>query len=419
MIDIINIFMRFLAAYTMIGIAILFTARDTASVINTFILLPAPIISYLIGKYVKHIWSFLVLHIIMIAIYAYTSHNGFLIAFYMIYLILLTIVGLNNRLREENTHKTNTSLILLSIFPAMYLVNHYLGITELDSLIFILVTLFILLYFLNMYLINFERFFQNHSNMSNVPMKQIKNTNHILVLFFGSICVIVMLFFTTLPLKGLLSVIGSLLLGLLRAFFSLFPDKEKEAAPLDNIKPETGAPPLGLMDAKEPSLIFQYIQNILLGLFTIALIAGVIALILYGLYRIYQRFYGKKINNFRDITEFISPFDKRENVSKEGSRTVLNRFFGIFGRSNNDKIRRLLYNAVLSQKRNEDPPKNLTPMQLSEYALTGQNGLTAGIIDSEKVKQLALYYEKARYSKEECTKEEVLLVKNIIKKTLS
>ncbi|MGB8454564.1 MAG: hypothetical protein WCD89_19815 [Anaerocolumna sp.] len=415
LIDFINILLRFLASYIIIGTAILFTSKDTASVIKTFILLPAPFISYLLGRHLKHIGSFLALHITMMAVYTFTSHNGFVITFYMVYLVILTIIALNNRLQEEKPCKTNTSLILSAVFPAIYLLNHYLGITELDGLIFTLVTLFVLFYFLNMYLINFEGFFQKHSSMSNVPMKQIKNTNHILILFFGIICVVVMLFFSTLPVKELLSVIGSLLIGLLRAFFSLFPGNGEEAAPLDNVQPETSVPPLGLTDAKEPSLLFQYIQDILLGLVTIAMIAGAIALILYGLYRIYQRFYEKKYNNFRDVTEFISPFDKREKINRNDPGAVGNQFFGNFPRSNNGKIRKYFYKSVLSQKKNDTLLKNLTPTQLSEYALNGQNGLSADMIDPENVKQLALYYEKARYSKEECTKEEVMQVKTIIK----
>ncbi len=414
--DFINILLHFLASFALIGIAVLFTTRNTASVVKAFILLPAPIISYLIGKYTKHIWSFLVLHIIMTAAYAFTSHNGFVTAFYMIYLILLTILALKNKLQEDTYGKTNSPLILLSPFVAMYLLNNYLGTTGLNSLVFALVIIFVLLYLLNMYLINFEVFFQKHSNITNVPIKQIKNTNHILILFFVSLCVIIMIFFTKLPIKELLSVTGSLLLGLLRMIISLFPAKEEETAPLENMEPESAAPPLDLLDTGPTSLIWQYIQNILSGLFTIALIAGTIALILYGLYRIYQRFYGSKNNNFRDKTEFISPFDKKEGIHKEASKTVNKKFFHIFGRTNNEKIRRYFYKAVISGNKTENIPTNLTPVQLSKYAFTGQNRSSEEACDTKKAKLLAAYYEKARYSEEECTKAEVTQVKNIIRK---
>ncbi len=412
LIDLINILLKFLASFTLIGIAVLFTTKETGLVMNTFILLPAPFLSYSIRKYVKHIWSFLALHIIMAAAYTFTAANAFIFAFYTVYLVLLTIFALSSKLREDAPRKTNSSLLLLAVFAAMYLLNDYLGITGLNNLILLLVILFVLLYLLNMYLINFEGFFQNHSNMANVPIKQIRNTNHVLILFFSSFCIIVMLFFTRLPLKELLSLAGSFLLVLLRAFFALFNGKEKPA-PTENGKPEQGAPPLDFGEANPPSLIWQYIQNILSVLFTIALIAGVIALILYGLYRIYQRFYENKNNYFQDKTEFISPFDSREVLKDNAPQAAAKRFGGIFGRSNNDKIRKLIYRAVTSHRKNDDLPGNLTPSQLSEYAL-GREKELSGNVDTQKVKELTAYYEKARYSREVCTKEEVHKVKHIL-----
>jgi hypothetical protein len=416
-IDIINTLLGFLAAYPLLGIAILLITMDTGAVLGAFILLPAPVISYLIGRYLKHLWSFLALHVLMTAAYAFTTRNPFILTCYMIFLFLLLVISLNKRLQEEKFNKTNTSPYLLTTLAAMYFVNNYLGITALNGMLFLLVMVFILLYFLNMYLINFENFFKKHSSMADIPMKQIRTTNQLLILFFGCFCIIVMVFFTRLPLKGLLSAVGSILLSVLKFIFSLFPDSNKEAPPNENPNMEQATPPLGLPDAVPPSLILQYIENILLGLLTVAIIAGAIGLILYGLYRIYQLFYGKKYNELKDITEFISPFDKKERM-RRGTRTVWGgRFLPNFSESNNDKIRKLFYKAVLLRQ-NKDiiVTKNLTPLQLSEYVLTGQID-KAG--EKREAIQLALYYEKARYSGEECSKDEVIKVKNLLKKPLS
>lgn len=413
-IDIINTLLGFLAAYPLLGIAILLTTGNTGAVLNAFILLPAPVISYLISRYLKHLWSFLALHVLMMAAYAFTTRNPFILTFYMIFLILLLIIALSKRLQEEKFTKTNTSPYLLSTLAAMYFTNNYLGITALNGMLLLLVIVFILLYFFNMYLINFESFFKKHSTMSDIPIKQIKNTNQLLILSFGCFCVIIMVFFTRLPLKGLLSATGSILLAILKFIFSLFPDSNKEIPPNENHNPEQTPPPLGLSDNGTPSLILQYIENILLGLFTVAIIAAAIGLLLYGLYRIYQLYYGKKYNELKDITEFISPFDKKERM-KRRPRTIPGiRSLPVFTRSNKDKIRKLFYKAVLLRQNKDTLGNNLTPLQLSEYVLTGQ------IDKAEKKKevvQLALYYEKARYSREDCSKEEVIQVKNLLKKT--
>lgn len=271
-----------------------------------------------------------------------------------------------------------------------------------------------------MYLINFERFFQTHSNITNVPIKDIQNTNYILLLFFSCLCIATMFIFTKFPLKAFLTMIGTILLGLIKAFFSLFKDKPI-TSPIKNIEPEQSSQPLGLLKATPPSIIWQYIENILLGLFTIALVAGITALILFGLYRLYQLFYEKKFNNFRDKTEFISPFDKREHLKREEIGTVVKKLFPLFGRTNNEKIRKYFYKAIITHNPKEKLSNYLTPMQLSQYALNIQTEQYRDDTIKKEADRLTEFYEKARYSKDECTNEDVSQVKDILsneKKTL-
>lgn len=416
LIDFINVLLGFLASFALIGICIILTTRDTGSIYLSFILLPAPFISCLAIRYLKHIWSFLALHFILIAVYSFTGVNAFVTAFYVIYLILLTIIAFSKKLKPEPVVKTNSSLLFLSVFVILYLVNRYFDLADLDVLLLVLVTLFILLYLLNMYLINFEGYFKKQINLSDIPIRQIKSTNHMLMIFFACFCVLVMLFFTTLPLQSLLTTAGGLLLSLLRFVFSLFPNKSEETLPQENTQTEPLPSPFQLTDEGKSSVIFEFIQNLVLGLLYVALIAGAAALVIYGLYRIYKLFYDKKNVSSRDRTEFISPFDKREKLPKETGKKVYSRIFAVFSRSNNDRIRKLLFNAVTAQKKESRLTAALTPVQLSEYALTGQIGMSLDSPVKEKVTELAAYYEIARYSTYECTKEDVSQVKNIIKK---
>jgi hypothetical protein len=406
----------FLASFALIGICIILTTKDTRTIYLSLILLPAPVISLLSAPYLKHIWSFLALHLALIAVYSFTGANAFVTAFYILYLILLTIVAFNKRLKPDSPVKTNSSLLYLSVFVILYLVNHYVKLTNIDGLLLFLVTLFILLYLLNMYLINFEGYFRNNSNLSDIPIRQIKSTNHMLMTFFVGFCVLVMLFFTTLPLENLLTAAGGLLLILLRFVFSLFPNKSEEALPQESMQTEPAPPPFQFMDEGKSSVILDFIWNFILGLFVVALIAGAAALFIYTIYRIYKLFYDKKNISSRDSTEFISPFDKKEKLYKETDIKSYNRFFAAFSRSNNNRIRKLLFHSVKSHKKESQLTATLTPIQLSEYALTGQIGMSLDAPVKEKVTELAAYYELARYSAYECTKEDVLQVKNIIRK---
>lgn len=417
LIDIINIFLGFLVSFALIGTGILLTTQDTGKVSYALILLPAPVISYLAVRFLKHIWSFSAVHLALIAAYAFTGPNIFITIFFIIYLIILSIWAFYKKLREEEYGKNNSSIYLLSVFVILYFIYRHLGITGLNNLLFGLVTLFILLYLFNMYLINFVGYFKKHSDMADIPIRQIKSTNHLLIVFFVCFCLLVMAVFSTLPLKDFLSAIGSLLLIGIRFLFSLLPGSEEEPPHPENAVDQAApSSPFNLPADDNSNAILDFIQNVLLGLFTIAIIAGIIALVLYGLYRIYKLFYAQKVDTIKDITEFISPFDKAKRIKKEAGSASVNRFFAAFSRSNSGKIRKLFYKAVRNRRRNEILKSDLTPFQLSLYALTGQFGETMNTEMNKQVKQLTELYEKARYGKQECTQEDVVLVKKIFKK---
>lgn len=410
-IDFINILQKFMIAYSII--TLLLMIKDSSSVTRTFCLLPVPFISYLIGKYTKHIWSFLILHFIMIAFYILTSSTIMISVLYGLYLMIITAMEFYQKLKIVKPAESNTSLLFLIVFFGMYHLSVYIKHPELKQLIFVLAIVYMLLYFINMYLINFNTFFRNHDNMRNVPMGQIKNTNNTLIIFFGSLCLFVMLIFTRLPFYEILSYIGSLLLRITKFLFSLLRG-ESIAQPLtfeDSSANEFEFYP----ESEDPSPITQFLVNCIENLVKLALIVGIIALFVYVIYKVYHFFYKNKLNYFKDKTEFISPFDKMENFKKDSKITPIKRFHNIFGQSSNEKIRKHFYKAVISHTNSTYPlTKDLTPSQLAKHALNEGSDLNS-LSGLEKSKQLTKYYEKARYSNVECSKEEVQSVKNILK----
>lgn len=416
--DLINVVLRFIIAYTMISILIISTLKRTDYVYQALWLLPAPFISYFIGKHCKHIWTFLLSHILLFIIYIVTSTNIFITIFYFIYLFVLSILELKNRLKSEIVAKSNTSLLLLSILLLMNILCFYMNLYQLNQLFISFVFIYVLLYLLNMYILNFERFFQNQENLSNVPINKIRGTNNLLILFFGSFCFVVMLLFTNLPLKGLLSGFGSFLLTILKPLFSLIASLfNSNTVPNEVVEDPvvTEESPLPVYN-ESTSKLFEIIQNIILTFITIAVIGAIIAILIYLFYKLYQRFYEKKQNNYKDKIEFISPFDKKEDIKKESNlKTSTFRFTQLFGRSNSERIRKTFYKAIQSRGDSDQITGNLTPKELSKYAFTNNSGLLANTTDPEKLEELTYLYEKARYSNEECSKEEVIKTKNLLK----
>jgi hypothetical protein len=169
----------------------------------------------------------------------------------------------------------------------------------------------------------------------------------------------------------------------------------------------------------EPSRLMEIIQEILQWVVTIFVITFIIALIMYTLYQIYQYFYLKSEEVMKDKIEFLSPFTQKERIKWERGKMFRN----VFGRSNNALIRKFFTQAVTANlKPDIKLDRSLTPSQLSNIILPiPSDATTPSAKDNQtmehkiKKKQITEYYEKARYSNEECSKDEVQFLKKLLK----
>ncbi len=404
-IDLANMLQGFLVFYAFI--AVLLFVLDSSPLARTLWLLPSIILSYLIRCLSRHIWSFLGLHTILMLLYIFTAADLITAVFYGIYLVLLTMYSFYQKQRTDKC--SNTSFFYSSLFFFLYMVCRYFKLNGVLSFILMVFILFVLIHFLNMYLLNFDNFIKSHSSITNLPYYQIKNSNNTLIFFLLSLSLIIMYLFTWLPLDGFFVSLGKLLRFLLLSFLSLFSQqqenatKEKADAVLTSMLPKASSNPSRF--AEIMSAVFYWIGIIFI---TVAAITAV----LYALYKLYQYFYAKNNNQLKDQVEFISPFVKTEVLRKS---SPFKRFIPSFGRSGNELIRKHFYKAVISSvTAPEDLPKNLTPSELADYILKEDDGCAlAG--KEERKKQLTKYYEKARFSNLDCTKEEVTLVRNLVK----
>jgi hypothetical protein len=419
--------MSFIPAY--LFISVLLYQLDFNSEVYTLFLLPAPVISYFIRRYSHYIWSFLLMHGALIAIYLVFTSNVYRFAAFSIYLIILTAMAYY---KKHNVRElTNTTLVLLIPFVLLYIGCYLAKIAEMMQLCFILTIVFVLLYLLNMYLINMEKFVNNHEDMINIPFHQIRNSNNVLIVFLSSLFLICMLTFSLIPIDQFLSALGKLMVRFLRFLVSLLSFDEPEE-PME-VEEEQAAAVAEDFPIMEPSYLMEIISKILQWVTTFLVIGFVIALILYFLYQIYQYFYLKSEDvTAKDKVEFLSPFVLKEQAKQEPKKGLRN----LFGRSNNTLIRKYFIRAVnISRDPQKKLNQSLTPTQLSDYILTKpipepiadliptqqKDSLSKEVDGGEEIrnnlnakKLITDYYEKARYSNEECTKEEVQLVKKLL-----
>jgi hypothetical protein len=413
MIDIINLVMRFIPAY--LFIVILLNKLISKSAIYTLILLPAPILSYLIRKYTHHIWSFLILHGVALAIYLVSISDLYLKTATGIYLVILTSVSYYKKSKEKELE--NTSAVLLILFVIFYITCYLTGMQELLQLCFLLSIVYVLLYVVNSYLLNLEKFVFNHEGMTNIPFYQIRNSNHVMIVFLCSLFLVTMFSFSIIPLERLLSSLGRLLIRFVRYLLSFLRFEE----PMDISEPEEEEQ-MTVEDypIPEPSRLMEIIQEIFQWLATILVIVSIIALIMYSLYQIYQYFYRTSEEEGKDKIEFLSPFTQKERIKRERGKM----FRKLLGRSNNAQIRKFYAQAIsASLTLDTRPDKSLTPTELSSFIVPDPAEAADPLAEEVQVmkpkhkqKQITEFYEKARYSNEECSKEEVQFFKKLLKK---
>ncbi len=410
-IDIINIIMRFIPSY--LFIVILLYNLNARSALHTLILLPAPILSYLIRKYTHHIWSFLILHGIILGIYLVSISDLYLKTVIGIYLVILTSVAYYKRSKKNELE--DPSAVLLILFVVFYITCYLTGMRDLLQLCFFLSMVYVLLYVVNRYLLNLEKFVFNHEGMTNIPFRQIRNSNHVMIVFLSSLFLVTMLTFSLIPLDRLISQLGKLLIRLLRFIISLLQFEEPE----DILVPEEEQIMAEDLPIPEPSRLMEIISEIFQWVATIMVIAIFIALVMYTLYQIYQYFYLKSEEGIRDKIEFLSPFTQKERIKREHGRMYRN----LFGQSNNAQMRKFYTQAVTTSLTPDTKlDKSLTPTQLSNIILPEPSEATAHLtVETQtmtqkiKKKQITEYYEKARYSDEECSKAEVQYFKKLLK----
>ncbi len=265
--------------------------------------------------------------------------------------------------------------------------------------------LYLGVYFIYRYLENFSSFLVvNDSSAGRIPQGEIFSCGILLVSVFSIGCVGLMILFSqTSILSDLLQVLRLVLIWLIRLLFR--GSSETETAEMAAEEASEASDSLYGLEGGEPGWIWEVLERIVLVL----LVAGLIALAIYGLYRLVKFLYER----FSDVAlpegaDQESRTDRREKCGVEKSeRSVRARVFGML--SAGERIRRIYKREVWNGRRilveEGDASEKLRSMTAREC---GQ-GLSK--------QELSAVYEKARYSGDTCTAEDVKKARAAAKET--
>lgn len=259
------------------------------------------------------------------------------------------------------------------------------------------VLLYFVCYFLRSFLLDYEQFLVfNASSASNLPEKAVFRSGMKQTLLFISVSVGVMLLAA--GVKGL-AALGNMLknglLGILRFLFSLLPEEAevKEEIVEEVIVPSAQSGMQELMPAGEAGKFWVILQEILLVLVTVGtIVAAVWALVKFCKY-LWDRFHRSSEQVWMDSD---SVRDIRENCQIERGSVRKSRI-PLF-RDNREKVRRIYRSRILKRKAEIIGAQ---PSEILAYFTAGE------CCQAISERELERVYEKARYTEEDISVEEV------------
>ena len=319
-------------------------------------------------------------------------------------LIVMVVNSIRFRITKSYQYQECPHLLMLSFLFIVYVFASYIEKTILMKQCFYELVAFLLFYMISKNLENTEKFIYLNRETANFPIQQIKGVNRTLLCFFTIVMLGGMLLAPRFYPEHMIQQIGALALIGLRWLFSLMQKEEVDQGTYLDIKESINQEDYGfLIEEEVPSKLALFLQY-LMEIFTlIFLIAIVLAGVGFCLYQIYKRFYalplpskkeGKK-TDIITVTESVPIFRKQKVIKEE---------LGNY----NKKIRRQYKKSVKRRKGKEQILElSLTPTEI-------ENVLEQPLLDLKKRERIITLYEKARYGKEECIKEELEEVRKML-----
>lgn len=317
---------------------------------------------------------------------------------YLTLLILENIHGILIWKRSKEKPYEEAPWALFLVITVIYIITLAYHLTTLSQLIYVCGIALLLLHFIRLSLEGLSKTLSKSSHAASVPVKKIVLTHSFLIGFIAIAFLITAVFVYVFRLDRAAYYIGEYivkltqviiyfffyLIGLLRALFFI----ESRVEQTDTMDSELQS---ALEAVREPSLLGRVLDGI----------CSIIALlfILYLFYRAITYLARLFLNRYAKDTDIVVALQEApEKVTrKKETKNVLEQMKAFFRPDNAAKIRRA-YRLKIKGYNQEIYRKNYTPEDIASKVLQ---------VYDEDISELTNVYEKARYSNEEITFEDV------------
>lgn len=384
--------------------SIIFPSEYLIYFFHSFILLIPFCTTAWAQKHVKHLLSYLLLGLAGTAAVFLLGMNFFEQLYLTVLAAVIMLARIPSRLHDSPGLLDAPGPGFLGYFVLLFFVALLLKQEAPQTLVYWLTFVYLADYLLFLNLTHLNGYLHSRRDSANLPGHQIVSTNRALMTLFFVLVILFMLVLPLVPLDRVVSAIGIALRDFLRWIFSHFSEEEQAIMETAAQTLAAEAQTEGFAETAATPAWLQMLYDILFGVITFVVCTAAIAGLIYAIILLFHRFYRPMAEN-GDTQEFIDEKADdlfiREQKDKKREPFLSSLFHPsmIVRRRFKKQIRK---GTASGTKGAVSIPEPLTPSELEEYA---------GLPDSEETRRLHELYEKARYSREGCTKEEAASLK--------
>lgn len=418
--DILDMILNFLLVLCVEVVIGAVAGLDTIPVYLLCLPAAAPFLFYAARKWVGNLPLFLGIHAAVVGLLFYLG--GFFPA-PILWKIVYTAIGLiyavysiyvrvtPNRIVPGKKSVLGAAIVTIATFFFCDYVNSETGCVRVLWILFI----WILGYLLEKYLENFLFYVSmNRKSAGVMPEKSIFQSGAAMVGAYSGICVLFLILCSRTPLLSRLSEmvrwIGIRILRLFFGFLSLFGRESGETIQKAEEEVQQMEPMMEMGEIGEPSVLAEILNQVFITAASLAIIAGIVLFVVWLVRFLIRGFYGRKREKREIVREDFTEEEERLEIFKK-QRTVKLPFIG---GTPAQRVRRIFKKTVLEvwQKEEEDNPAAICAKTARELtAGPKKRGLMAGMEEGQEKPEawdkLVSLYERARYTAEELTREDV------------
>lgn len=386
----------------LIMFAVFLTIYDKHIVSPLYLLgIPIILISYLlIERYCYHPIPYILLHAIVLVPILMIHFP--VMTYRYLYVVLFVAENIHGiSIWKQNVDKAYNEAPwpLYIIIGTVYIVVTAYHMTGLSNLVYAASIALLIIHFFRLSLEGLGDTLNKTQNATSVPTNRIIATSFAMIIFISLAFFITATFARIFHLEQSMYALGDLFVKILKVLIHflmyviaairlLLTTENQSEEPEEPIDAELLE---SLEELQEPTLLAQILQTICVTLFWI--------LVIYMLYRVLSyliRLFFRRYAKDSDI--IVTLHSNKDHIKTKTKKTsVLEKLQQIFRTDNAMKIRHA-YRLKIKTYPPELHPKNNTPKEIAGNILTEYE---------EDIGELTNIYEKARYSKEEITIEEV------------